>query len=189
MIREIYFAGGCFWGVEHLFSSVYGVIQAVSGYANGISEEYASYEKVLAGNTGFRECVRIKYDSETISLENLLFIFFCFIDKSVANRQGGDIGNQYQSGIYYTDDYSERIVEHIGKIEKSHGDLFMVEIKPLKNFFLAEEYHQQYLEKNPGGYCHIDSTKLETLPTQKISRDEYIKPALKIYNEKIQRTL
>lgn len=184
MIREIYLAGGCFWGVEKLFSQVSGVIQAISGYANGISENLANYKDILNGGTKFIETVRIRYDSEVISLENILFIYFAFINPNQKHRQGNDIGYQYQAGIYYTDDYSEKIIEKIIKIEKTICKEFYVDIKPLENFYMAEEYHQEYLTKNPNGYCHIGRSLINILKDEKISIDSYTKPSKIILKEK-----
>ncbi len=177
MIREIYFAAGCFWGVEKLFSSVDGVIQAISGYANGISEDKANYKDVCKGNTGFREAVRVKYDSDFVSLENLLFLFFSIVRVEQENGQANDIGEQYKAGIYYTDDYSERIIERIVKVEKEYYSHFYVETKPLENFYMAEDYHQEYLTKNPGGYCHIGLYAINKLKNIRILPEEYTKAA------------
>ncbi len=153
--KQIYFAGGCFWGVEKLFSSIKGVINAESGYANGKSDITPTYQKVVQGNTGFKEAVHVTYDPTKVRLEQLLKAYFYVIDPTIENRQGNDIGEQYQTGIYYVDEQSEKIIKDYVKIEAQKHKKFVVEIAPLKNFFLAEEYHQDYLDKNPNGYCHI----------------------------------
>lgn len=181
----IYLAGGCFWGIEHLMQSIPGVIDARSGYANGTGEEDADYKTVCTGKTGFRETVRVEYDAARVSLEAILMTYFYVIDPTVQNRQGADIGTQYQTGIYYTDEKSRETAERIADIEKSSGTPFFVEIGPLKNFFSAEEYHQNYLEKNPGGYCHIPWTEMKLFAGLHIEAEEYTKPAAEVIRAKI----
>ena len=175
--RTIYFAGGCFWGLEKLFSSIPGVVSAVSGYANGIGEECADYRSVCTGQTGFRETVRVEYDPDQVSLETLLFDYFYVIDPTVSNRQGNDIGSQYQTGIYYTDDQMRKSVEEVAKIERERISPFKVEIGPLINFFPAEEYHQKYLDKNPEGYSQIPVKEIEILSQVKIDPGCYRRPS------------
>lgn len=181
----IYFAGGCFWGVEHLMQSIPGVIDARSGYANGTGEKDADYKTVCTGKTGFRETVRVEYDPEKVSLENLLLAYFYIVDPTVQNRQGEDIGTQYQTGIYYTNDHAGETVERIAEIEKSGCSPFYVEIGPLRNFYPAEEYHQNYLEKNPGGYCHIPREEMKLFKNLRIDPQDYRKPAAEIVREKL----
>ena len=152
----IYLAGGCFWGMEQLMQSIPGVIDAESGYANGTCEADADYKTVCKGETGFREAVRVEYDPGQVSLDALLLAYFYVIDPTVENRQGNDRGSQYQTGVYYTNESTKETVERIAEIERERSEKFFVEIGPLKNYYPAEEYHQNYLEKNPGGYCHID---------------------------------
>ena len=153
----IYLAGGCFWGLEHLMQSLNGVIDAQSGYANGSGEKDANYRTIIKGGTGFKETVRVLYDPEKTSLDAILFAYFYVIDPSVRNRQGNDVGTQYQTGIYYTNEKAKAVVERVVSIEKGRTKDFFVEVEPLRNFYPAEEYHQDYLEKNPAGYCHSDS--------------------------------
>lgn len=160
MKKVIYLAGGCFWGLEHLMQSLRGVVDAQSGYANGRSAEEANYDAVCTGLTGFRETVRVEYDTEQVSLETLLAAYFAVIDPTLINRQGMDIGTQYQTGIYYDDEESRAIVERAAEAEKEKHRRFYVEVKPLENFFPAEEVHQDYLLKNPQGYCHISPAKM-----------------------------
>lgn len=181
----IYLAGGCFWGVEHLMQSIPGVIDARSGYANGTGEEDADYKTVCTGKTGFRETVRVEYDPAQVSLEALLMAYFYVIDPTVQNRQGGDVGTQYQTGIYYTDDHAKETVERIAAIERSSGTPFYVEIGPLRNFFSAEEYHQNYLEKNPDGYCHIPWDEMKLFKNLHIEADEYTKPAADVIRDRL----
>ena len=157
----IYLAGGCFWGIEQLMQSIPGVIDAQSGYANGSGEAEANYPIVSTGKTGFRETVRVEYDPEQVSLDALLLAYFYVIDPTVENRQGNDVGTQYQTGVYYTNDKAKETVERIAEIERSRSRSFKVEIGPLVNFYPAEEYHQDYLAKNPNGYCHIPLAEMK----------------------------
>jgi len=174
--QTIYLAGGCFWGMEKLMQSIPGVIDAVSGYANGSSEADATYKTVCTGRTGFRETVRVTYDSSHVSLDQLLFAYFEVIDSSAVNRQGHDTGTQYQAGVYYVDTESQATVERIFAIERTRTPHFAVEMGPLKNFFPAEEYHQDYLDKNPGGYCHIPFADIARLSKGTIDAGRYARP-------------
>ncbi len=182
----IYLAGGCFWGMEKLMQSMPGVIDACSGYANGSGIEEAVYRTVCGGKTGFRETVRVEYDAEKVSLEALLLAYFYVIDPTLKNRQGNDIGTQYQTGIYYTDDTTKAVVERIVAIEKSGVKEFNVEIEPLKNFYPAEEYHQDYLDKNPDGYCHIPFREIQLFSKLIIEPSEYTKPATELVKEMLK---
>lgn len=173
----IYLAGGCFWGLEHLMESIPGVIDAESGYANGTGEADADYISVCKGNTGFRETVKVEYDPERVSLDALLLAYFYVIDPTVKNRQGNDVGSQYQTGIYYADEQTRETAQRIYDLEKSRRTRFYVEFGPLLNFFPAEEYHQNYLQKNPNGYCHIPRAEIELFSKLKIDPGEYKKPA------------
>ena len=185
--KEIYLAGGCFWGIEKLMESMPGVIDAVSGYANGNDEKNAYYKAVLTGDTGFKETVRVTYNPNDISLDAILMAYFYVIDPTVTNRQGYDIGTQYQTGVYYTDDESKEKVEQIAEIEAQRYPVFAVEIGPLENFYEAEEYHQNYLAKNPSGYCHIPYEEIEMFSNLKIDPGDYVKPAENVIRDKLTK--
>ncbi len=158
-IKEIYLAGGCFWGVEAYMERIHGIEEVVSGYANGNTIN-PSYEDVIYRGTGHAETVRVKYDSNEISLETLLKYYFKIIDPTSVNKQGNDRGTQYRTGVYYVDERDREIVEkEITAQQKNYTKKIVVELQPLKGFYLAEEYHQDYLKKNPNGYCHIDLSK------------------------------
>ena len=181
----IYLAGGCFWGLEKLMQSIPGVTDAVSGYANGTGEADANYSAVCAGGTGFRETVQVTYDPGLVSLDALLLAYFYVIDPTVENRQGNDVGSQYQTGVYYADEASRETVERIAALERGRREKFAVEIGPLVNFFPAEDYHQDYLDRNPGGYCHIPRAEIELFSRLKIDPGDYRKPAAEAIRDKL----
>ncbi len=158
-VKEIYFAGGCFWGVEAYFKRISGVQITETGYANGKTAKTTYHE---LAKTEHAETVRIIYDPATVNLEELLARYFKIIDPFSVNKQGNDRGRQYRTGIYYTDPASEKSVRaFFDFMQKKYAQPLAVEILPLKNFVRAEEYHQDYLNKNPGGYCHIDLSLAE----------------------------
>jgi methionine-S-sulfoxide reductase len=169
MEREIYLAGGCFWGVERYVSLLPGVTETVVGYANGRTEN-PSYEDVCSGDTGYAETVHVRYDDGRISLPFLLERFYDVIDPTSINRQGDDIGEQYRSGIYYTAETDRDVIEKsLRGLRERTANPVVVEFKRLENFWPAEEYHQKYLEKNPDGYCHIPRSRFTEAET---ARDE-----------------
>lgn len=153
-MQTIYLAGGCFWGVQKYFDQFDGVLATEVGYANG-PEEAPSYRDVC-NSSGHAETVKIEYDPEVISLTDLLGYYFMVVDPLSVNKQGNDRGIQYRTGIYYTDENQLPEIKAVYKEQEvKAGAELAVEMEPLKNFYTAEEYHQKYLEKNPGGYCHI----------------------------------
>lgn len=155
-MRTIYLAGGCFWGVEEYFSRIEGVVNTEVGYANGHTEN-PTYQQVCTGLTGHTETTLIEYDESIVSLEELLNRFFRIIDPTSMNRQGGDVGSQYRTGIYYIDETDIDTINNAIEREKEKYDKPIVtEVMELMSFYRAEEYHQDYLKKNPGGYCHVD---------------------------------
>ncbi|MCW3161214.1 peptide-methionine (R)-S-oxide reductase MsrB [Chryseobacterium oryctis] len=160
-LKEVYFAGGCFWGTEHFFQQIRGVIATEVGYANG-NKENPTYEEVLSHTTGFAETVKVQYAPEQVDLKLLIDLYFKTIDPTSIDKQGNDKGNQYRTGIYSTDKETEGIVKaEVEKLSKNYSKPVVVETIPLKNFYKAEDYHQDYLDKNPGGYCHIDPSLFE----------------------------
>lgn len=160
-VREIYLAGGCFWGVEKYLSLLEGVIATEVGYANGDTEN-PSYEEVCRCGTGHAETVLVRYDTDKISLDFLLGQFYDIIDPTSLNKQGADVGTQYRTGIYFTDQSDLPIIKRsLDKLQSKHNSALVIELKVLENYYPAEEYHQKYLNKNPGGYCHIGNYKFE----------------------------
>ncbi|WP_369801920.1 bifunctional peptide-methionine (S)-S-oxide reductase MsrA/peptide-methionine (R)-S-oxide reductase MsrB [Rodentibacter sp. Ppn85] len=171
-IREIYLAGGCFWGVEAYMERIYGVKEAVSGYANGNTDK-TSY--ALLAVTDHAEAVKVTYDANQISLDKLLQYYFKVIDPTSVNKQGNDRGRQYRTGIYYQDAADKTVIDHaIATLQTKYKNKIQIEVEPLKNYTEAEEYHQDYLKKNPNGYCHIDITQADE-PI--INEKDYPKPS------------
>lgn len=155
MTQEIYFAGGCFWGVEHLFKLIDGVTDTQTGYANGHTSS-PTYEQVCTDATGFAETVKVVYDPLKVGLDFLLGIYFMAIDPTSLNKQGEDTGTQYRTGIYYVDPQDRPVIDNqLEQVAERYFKPIVVEVEPLRNFFPAEDYHQDYLEKNPSGYCHL----------------------------------
>ena len=173
-LREIYFAGGCFWGVDEYFSRVPGVLETVSGYANGTTEN-PTYEEVCSQFTGHAETVLVRYDPGRVSLKALTERFFTIINPLSLNGQGFDYGIQYRSGVYYADEADQAEIKKVfDAVQKNYPRKMVTELVPLTNFYPAEEYHQNYLKKNPNGYCHIDLGSLEPQPPVP---GEYAKPS------------
>lgn len=157
--KELYLAGGCFWGLEKYLSLIKGVDSTEVGYANGMTQS-PSYEDVCYKNTGHVETVKVVYDPTQISLSFLLSLFFDVIDPISVNRQGNDVGSQYRTGIYFIIPEDEPVIRtSIRALQSRFEKPIAIEIEPLKDFYVAEEYHQKYLDNNPGGYCHIGRDK------------------------------
>lgn len=175
-LKEIYLAGGCFWGVEAFMARITGVADTQAGYANG-STDNPTYRQVCTGDTGHAETVRVRYDPAVVSLPTLLIRFFSIIDPFSVNRQGNDAGTQYRTGIYYTDEADGEVIgAFVADRQQLYRRPLAVETGLLENFSPAEEYHQDYLEKNPGGYCHVDFGKLEEQPDPWVNPEDYQRP-------------
>jgi peptide methionine sulfoxide reductase msrA/msrB len=158
---EIYLAGGCFWGTEKYLSSISGVLSTQCVYANGKTTN-PTYEDVCRRNTGHAEAVRVVYDPKALSLDFLLELYYESVDPVSVNRQGGDRGSQYRTGIYYTNGGDLPVIKRsVTQLQKRCDGPVAIEVAPLLNFCLAEDYHQKYLDKPPGGYCHISRGKIE----------------------------
>lgn len=181
-LKKIYLAGGCFWGLEAYLERVYGVADAVSGYANGTTEN-PSYEDLVYRNSGHAETVEVTYDPSKVSLDRLLMYYLKVVDPTGLNQQGNDRGIQYRSGVYYTDDKEKAVIEKVlAEEQKKYDKDIVVEVLPLEHFYMAEEYHQDYLAKNPNGYCHIDITQADE---PLIDAGKYPKPS----DEVLRKTL
>lgn len=179
--KEIYLAGGCFWGVEAYFKKVDGIVDTEVGYINGLIEN-PTYRQVCSKSTGFAETTKIIYDPEKINLYQIFEHLFRIIDPTSLNKQGGDIGEQYRTGIYsnlLSD--REQAYEFFELVKNNYDKPIVVEVDHVKNYYVAEEYHQDYLEKNPGGYCHVDLD----LADDDLKYTKYVKPS----DEEIQKKL
>lgn len=154
-MKTIYLAGGCFWGVQKYFDQFDGVLDTRVGYANGKTEN-PTYQDVKSQQSGHSETIKVEYDANIISLEKLLDYYYLVIDPVSHNKQGEDEGISYRTGIYYVDEEDLDTIKKVtAKVQEEYTEPLAVEIEPLVHFYDAEEYHQKYLEKNPGGYCHI----------------------------------
>lgn len=154
-LRSIYLAGGCFWGLQKYMDLIPGVVSTQVGYANGQTRN-PTYEEVCREGTGHAETVRVEYDPVRLPLEGLLAFYFDAIDPLARNRQGFDVGPQYRTGIYYESQEDRHTAEaSLAELQKKYSKPVMVEVAALEGYDPAEEYHQKYLEKHPGGYCHI----------------------------------
>jgi peptide-methionine (S)-S-oxide reductase len=161
-MQQVVFGLGCFWGAERRFWEADGVFTTAVGYAGGVTPN-ATYEEACSGGTGHAEVVLVVYDPAFVSFEQLLRIFWESHDPTQGMRQGNDIGTQYRSAIYTTDDNQQTVArQSVTAYEAElraagHGEI-TTEITPLETFYYAEDYHQQYLAKNPAGYCSIGGT-------------------------------
>lgn len=156
MTETIYLAGGCFWGTQHFLRKIKGVVSTEVGYANS-TVSHPTYKQVCDGGTHAAETVKVDYDPSQIALADILSLYFLTIDPTSVNRQGGDRGEQYRTGIYYTDEEQKEIATRfIGSIRHRFSLPIAVEVLPIQNFYPAEQNHQDYLINNPGGYCHVD---------------------------------
>ena len=155
-LKTIILGGGCFWCTEAVFSSLKGIVSVMPGYAGG-EVENPTYEQVCGGGTGHAEVVKLEYDEERINLEKILDMFFESHDPTSLNRQGGDIGTQYRSAIYFTDNSQKEIIENfIKEKQKEYSKPIVTEVKSLDKFYEAEEYHHEYFKKNPDkAYCQL----------------------------------
>lgn len=173
-LKTIYLAGGCFWGLEAYMEKIYGIADAVSGYANGKTSK-PSYEDVIYKNTGHAETVKVSYDPSRIDLIKIIDYYLKVVDPTSLNRQGNDRGTQYRSGIYFVDESEKELInQRLNKEESKYNQKIVVEVMKLDNFYEAEEYHQDYLKKNPNGYCHIDLNKADEVI---IDVSKYPKPS------------
>lgn len=154
--REIYLAGGCFWGTEAYLKRIPGVLETEVGYANSTVAD-PTYEEVCSGETGAVETVRVAYDADVLPLPLLLAAYLRTVDPFSLNRQGNDRGTQYRTGIYWTDDADRAAVTSVlVNLACASGRNPRIEAGPLRNFAPAEAYHQDYLGRNPFGYCHVN---------------------------------
>jgi methionine-S-sulfoxide reductase len=170
-MKDIYLAGGCFWGTEHYFKQIHGVVGTEVGFANGNTEN-PTYKEVYTDQTGYAETVRVTYDERVVTLEFLLNMFFKAIDPVSLNKQGHDEGTRYRTGIYYTSEDQLAVVDKVFAEQQAlTAEPIVVERLPLKNFYAANEYHQDYLDKNPQGYCHLPQALFDFARQARENRD------------------
>ena len=161
MTKEIYLAAGCFWGAEHYLKQIRGVVFTQTGFANGHTE-HPSYKEVYTDTTGYAETVLVRFDDEILPLRLLIELYFQSIDPTSLNKQGEDEGTRYRTGIYYTSPDDLPVIQAVYDAEAAkHDKPLCVELLPLQNYWPAEDYHQDYLEKNPAGYCHLPKALFE----------------------------
>lgn len=184
-LKTIYLAGGCFWGVEKYFSLMPGVKETEAGYANG-STASPTYEEVCSGKTGHAETVKVVFDPEELSLPFLLERYYSIIDPVSVNKQGNDRGIQYRTGIYYADEKDKPVIEtSLKRLQQHFRQPLAIEVQPLRQFSRAEKYHQRYLDKNPGGYCHIPPAKFREASQTRENEPVYRKKS----DEELRRVL
>lgn len=175
-MAKIFLAGGCFWGLQKYMSEIHGVTSTQVGYANGKTSN-PTYEDVCSGSTGHAETVKVHYDPNIVSLPFLLNLFYEAIDPTSINRQGGDRGTQYRTGIFYCDEADLPVIElSLKNLQLRCDKPVAIVLEPLNNFSPAEEYHQNYLDKNPHGYCHIGQEKFVKASNAIVSPDKYELP-------------
>jgi len=153
--EQIILGGGCFWGVEAYFKRIPGVLATTVGYSGG-STMWPSYDDVCTGETGHAETVLIRFDPKILPIDHVLGHFFHIHNPELKNRQGNDIGSQYRSAIFFIHDHHKEVIEKALNALRNQGKNPQTEVAPAKNFYPAEDYHQDYLDKTPGGYCHIN---------------------------------
>lgn len=162
-MKEIVLAGGCFWGIQKVFSSIEGVASTECGYVNGDPSVKPTYELVCREGHGYREAVKVEYDPVVVSLDAMVAAFFYVIDPSWDDGQGRDTGPQYRTGVYWTDPCDEADLERLFAQVRPMYPVFCTECGPLTSWTRAEDEHQGYLARNPGGYCHIPEHKMEEM--------------------------
>ncbi len=172
-MQTIYFAGGCFWGTEHFFKQIHGVVHTQTGFANGNTAIVnPTYEQVYTDTTGFAETVRVDFDETKVSLRFLVGMFFAAIDPLSLNRQGHDEGTRYRTGVYYTQESQLPEIEQVFREQQAkYSEPVAVELLPLKNYYPADEYHQNYLDKHPDGYCHLPLELFQWAGKQRDSKE------------------
>ncbi|MBC8535945.1 peptide-methionine (S)-S-oxide reductase MsrA [Feifania hominis] len=181
--KTLCLAGGCFWGVERFVQALPGILYTQAGYANGRTE-WPTYEQVCSGETGHAEAVLVRFDAQTLTLKTLVELFFTIIDPTLRDRQGNDCGSQYRSGVYYADPGDLPVIEAVfARVRAQYERPLCTELAPLTHFWPAEEYHQSYLQKNPGGYCHIPPGRFQQAWRMLVDPALYPMPPLELLRE------
>ena len=165
-MKTIFLAAGCFWGAQHYLKQIRGVVETETGFANGKpSGEWRTesgenipptYEEVYTDRTGYAEAVRVVFDPEVLPLRRLVQLYFDCIEPTSVNQQGEDRGTRYRTGIYYIEPEDYLVIREIyDDVQRGYSAPLAVEVEPIRNFFPADESHQDYLDKHPDGYCHL----------------------------------
>ncbi|MBP5527014.1 MAG: peptide-methionine (S)-S-oxide reductase MsrA [Bacteroidales bacterium] len=173
-MKTIFLAAGCFWGAQHYLKQIHGVVETETGFANGkntecdrmgandIITEKPTYEEVYTDRTGYAEAVRVVFDPEVLPLRKLLNLYFDCIEPTSVNRQGDDEGTRYRTGIYYIEPEDCLVIREVyDEVQRGYSAPLAVEVEPIRNFYPADESHQDYLEKHPDGYCHLPRALFE----------------------------
>ena len=160
-MKTIFLAAGCFWGAQHYLKQIRGVVETETGFANGDTER-PTYEEVYTDRTGYAEAVRVVFDPEVLPLKRLVQLYFDCIEPTSVNQQGEDRGTRYRTGVYYIEPEDRLTIQEVyDDVQRGYSAPLAVEVEPIRNFFPADESHQDYLDKHPDGYCHLPQALFE----------------------------
>lgn len=160
-MKTIFLAAGCFWGAQHYLKQIHGVVETETGFANGDTER-PTYEEVYTDRTGYAEAVRVVFDPEVLPLKRLVQLYFDCIEPTSVNQQGEDRGTRYRTGVYYIEPEDRLTIQEVyDDVQRGYSAPLAVEVEPIRNFFPADESHQDYLDKHPDGYCHLPQALFE----------------------------
>lgn len=160
-MKTIFLAAGCFWGAQHYLKQIHGVVETETGFANGNTDN-PTYEEVYTDRTGYAEAVRVVFDPEVLPLKRLVQLYFDCIEPTSVNQQGEDRGTRYRTGVYYIEPEDRLTIQEVyDDVQRGYSAPLAVEVEPIRNFFPADESHQDYLDKHPDGYCHLPQALFE----------------------------
>lgn len=160
-MKTIFLAAGCFWGAQHYLKQIHGVVETETGFANGDTDN-PTYEEVYTDRTGYAEAVRVVFDPEVLPLKRLVQLYFDCIEPTSVNQQGEDRGTRYRTGVYYIEPEDRLTIQEVyDDVQRGYSAPLAVEVEPIRNFFPADESHQDYLDKHPDGYCHLPQALFE----------------------------
>ena len=160
-MKTIFLAAGCFWGAQHYLKQIHGVVETETGFANGNTDN-PTYKEVYTDRTGYAEAVRVVFDPEVLPLKRLVQLYFDCIEPTSVNQQGEDRGTRYRTGIYYIEPEDRLTIQEVyDDVQRGYSAPLAVEVEPIRNFFPADESHQDYLDKHPDGYCHLPQALFE----------------------------
>lgn len=160
-MKTIFLAAGCFWGAQHYLKQIHGVVETETGFANGNTDD-PTYKEVYTDRTGYAEAVRVVFDPEVLPLKRLVQLYFDCIEPTSVNQQGEDRGTRYRTGVYYIEPEDRLTIQEVyDDVQRGYSAPLAVEVEPIRNFFPADESHQDYLDKHPDGYCHLPQALFE----------------------------